>query len=280
MDKYLKEDYLKKAKVWVVVATHKEYEMPDDIMYIPLHVGAEGKVDENGKQLDLGFQMDNVGDNISEMNPQFCELTGLYWIWKNLRADYKGLVHYRRHFKGRGGKPITYRELKPILKDYKVIVPKKRRYYIETLIQHYEHNHFKEELDTARDILLEEYPWYENAYNKAMNRTWGYMFNMMIMRTDLLNEYCEWLFDILFKLTDKLNAEGDKELTSFENRFPGRISERFFNVWLEYQIEIERLKREDIYEIPFFYTEKISKISKASTFLKAKLLHKKPQKSF
>ena len=72
--------------------------MPADDIYLPLHVGAEGKVDEKGRALDLGWVKDNTGDNISRLNPGYCELTGLYWGWKNLKADYIGLVHYRRHF--------------------------------------------------------------------------------------------------------------------------------------------------------------------------------------
>ena len=75
----------------VIVATHKKYEMPNDKMYIPIHVGSEGKK-------ELGYVKDNTGDNISDKNSYFCELTGLYWAWKNLDFDYLGLVHYRRHF--------------------------------------------------------------------------------------------------------------------------------------------------------------------------------------
>ena len=70
----------------IIIATHKKYQMPADSMYIPLHVGAEGKKDETGKELNLGYVKDNTGDNISKMNPSFCELTGLYWDWKNLNA--------------------------------------------------------------------------------------------------------------------------------------------------------------------------------------------------
>ena len=78
-------------KVTVVVATHKPYGMPADPLYLPLHVGAEGKE-------SIGFAGDNTGEHISAKNPQFCELTGLYWAWKNLDADHLGLVHYRRYF--------------------------------------------------------------------------------------------------------------------------------------------------------------------------------------
>ena len=295
-DRFINQDYARKAKAWVVVATHKEFEMPKDKMYIPLHVGAEGKTDEAGNPLDFGFQKDNTGENISDKNAQFCELTGLYWAWKNLKADYIGLVHYRRYFKGIGkdktrkgdlfDKVLKYRQLKPLLGEYKVIVPNKRRYYIETLEKHYAHNHYIKELDTAKEVMLEKYPEYEEAYNKALGRTWGYMFNMMIMQRDLLNEYCEWLFDILFEMTKRLDAEADgenyagKELSFFENRFPGRVSERIFNVWLEYQLETGRINKNEIKEIPFMYMEKINIWNKGVTFLRAKFTGKKPEKSF
>lgn len=131
-------------RVQIIIATHKKYRMPDDEMYLPLHVGAEGKTDEFGNPLDLGYVKDNSGDNISELNPGFCELTGLYWAWKNLDADYIGLAHYRRHFaRTRGGdvwnRVLTYKDLEPYLGIVKVFVPKKRRYVIETLYSHYEH---------------------------------------------------------------------------------------------------------------------------------------------
>ena len=78
--------------VKIIVATHKKYRMPVDEMYLPVHVGAVGN------ETISGCQRDDEGENISALNPYFCELTGLYWAWKNLEADYIGLVHYRRHF--------------------------------------------------------------------------------------------------------------------------------------------------------------------------------------
>ena len=55
----------------IIVATHKKYQMPNDDIYLPIHVGAEGKE-------SIGYQADNVGENISNKNSYFCELTGLY----------------------------------------------------------------------------------------------------------------------------------------------------------------------------------------------------------
>lgn len=80
-----------KKYIKIVVATHKKYRMPEDGCYLPLQVGKAGKE-------ALGYQGDDTGDNISEKNPYYCELTGLYWAWKNLDAEYIGLVHYRRYF--------------------------------------------------------------------------------------------------------------------------------------------------------------------------------------
>lgn len=62
----------------LIVATHKAFQMPkDDNLYLPIHVGAEGKE-------DLGYTGDNTGQHISLLNPYYCELTGLYWAWKIL----------------------------------------------------------------------------------------------------------------------------------------------------------------------------------------------------
>ena len=77
--------------VKVIVATHKKYYMPNDKLYLPVQVGASGKN-------SIGYQRDDEGENISEKNPYYCELTGLYWAWKNLDVEYIGLCHYRRYF--------------------------------------------------------------------------------------------------------------------------------------------------------------------------------------
>lgn len=78
-----------------------------------------------------GFRVskDNTGENISNKNAAYCELTGLYWAWKNLDTDYTGLAHYRRHFGKKTKAPfegvLTYNELRPMLEKYKIFVPKK-----------------------------------------------------------------------------------------------------------------------------------------------------------
>ncbi|MBQ6230906.1 MAG: DUF4422 domain-containing protein [Eubacterium sp.] len=273
-----------KVDIKVIIATHKKYRMPKDKLYLPLHVGAEGKTDEEGNPLDLGYQKDNTGENISELNPSFCELTGLYWAWKNLDADYVGLAHYRRHFMGKGkGKDLFDKVLREkevrflIKKGYRVILPKKRNYYIESLYSHYVHTYKAEEIDATRDVINDLYPDYVQAYDEVVKRKSGYMFNMMILPKELMDDYCEWLFNILFELTERVDSSG---WSDFQKRYAGRISEIIFNVWLEKKIADDVIKKEEIAELPFVYMEKVSKFKKGTAFLKAKFFHKGYEKSF
>ena len=274
----LRGDYMADGKtVKIIVAAHKAFRMPQDEMYLPLHVGAEGKKDQNGQPLDIGFVRDNTGDNISLKNPGYCELTGLYWAWKNLDAEYIGLAHYRRHFSlHRTRDPfdgvLKYSELVPLLRRKRVIVPKKRRYYIESLYNHYKHTHYISQLDETRRIIEEKYPDYLPSFDRVVRRTWGHMFNMMIMERGLVDEYCRWLFDILFELEKRVKA-GMVEmppLSSFQARFYGRISEIIFNVWLDDCLRTGKLSKKDIYEIPCRFMEKENWFRKVWGFLKAK----------
>lgn len=257
----------------VIIATHKKYEMPEDELYLPVHVGKEGKI-------EIGYVGDNTGDNISEKNASYCELTGLYWAWKMLDCEYLGLAHYRRHFTikskrqqkklGLLNSVLTKAEIEPVLKEYPIVVPKKRNYYIETLYSHYAHTHYKEHLDITREIIADMYPEYLKEFDAVMNQTGGYMFNMFIMRKDLSDEYCEWLFSILFELEDRL---GEQNYSFFQGRFYGRVSEIIFNVWLAH-------KKLPYKEIPYMYMEKINWWKKGTAFLQAKLFGKRYEGSF
>lgn len=265
----------------VIVATHKKYRMPTDSLYLPLCVGAEGKEKSSGNNTGTDFMKDNTGENISELNPFFCELTGLYWAWKNLNEDYIGLVHYRRHFsmnnKSGYANILKYEELSPFLGKVKIFLPNKRRYYIETLYSHYKHTHYANQLDVTRKIIEEKCPSYVASYDTIIKHTYGYMFNMMIVEKSLLNEYCTWLFDILFELDKRIYTNN---LNTFQKRYLGRISEIIFNVWLEQKLKDGEINKDEIMEIPYIHMEKINWLKKGKAFLKAKFLGKKYAGSF
>ena len=254
----------------IIIATTKVYPMPEDPMYLPVQVGAQGKD-------DIGYQRDDQGINISGKNPMFCELTGLYWAWKNLDCDYIGLAHYRRRFKGKNGSDLTNEEASLIFDKSKIIVPGKRRYYIETLKSHYDHTHFPEDLEVTRKVIEEICPDYLPSYDKAVGRTWGYMFNMCIMERSLLDRYCSWVFQVLDEVVKRIDVSGR---SAFETRYPGRISEIIYNAWLLKMMEDKVISPEDIAEVPLYYTEKEKVFAKGVAFLKAKFLGKKQEKSF
>lgn len=259
-----------KKNIKIVIATHKKYKMPEDEMYLPLHVGSEGKE-------DLGYQKDNTGENISLKNPYFCELTGLYWVWKNLNADYIGLAHYRRHFmytkKSNNDKflnVLTYKEASDLLEKNDVILPKKRNYIIETLYNHYKHTMYVEPLDETRNIIKKLYPDYLDEFDDLKKRRSAHMFNMFIMKKEIFDDYCKWLFDILFELEKKVD---NTQYDNFHARFYGRISELLLDVYL-------RKNNIGYKEINFIYMEKINKVAKVKGFLMAKFGGKKYGKSF
>lgn len=269
-------------EVKIIIATHKKYRMPKDKMYLPLQVGAACNVDESGNLLNIGYNKDNVGENISKLNGSFCELTGLYWAWKNLDADYIGLAHYRRHFSmirkmDKWDSILTYEQLKPYLGKVRVFTPSKRRYFIESLYSHYAHTHYASQLDMTRRIIRKKYPEYIPSYDKVVNHTYGYMFNMMILDKTLLDEYCSWLFDILFSLQHKIEERG---LSAFQKRCYGRISEIIFNVWLDKKLSSGEISKNQVKEIPYIHMEKINWCKKGKAFLMAKLFHKKYESSF
>lgn len=206
----------------VIVATHKAYRMPPDACYLPLQVGAAGKP-------SLGFSRDDTGENISARNRNWCELTGLYWGWKNLAAEAVGLAHYRRHFRGRAG-IATQGELAAALEKSGVVLPKKRNYFIETNRSQYVHAHHAEDLDLTRQILTERYPSYVAAFDRSMKSCSGHRFNMFVMRRDLADRYCEWLFDVLFELERRLDIS---RYSAYDARVFGFVSERLIDVWVE-----------------------------------------------
>ena len=249
----------------ILVATHKKYWMPEDEVYLPIHVGKEGKQ-------DLGYIGDNTGNNISIKNSNYCELTAIYWAWKNLEADYIGLVHYRRYFTKHNLRKcetkkqdiLTKNDFENILKDVDIIVPDKRKYYIETIRSHYNHSYYEKDLNETENIIKEIYPEYSIAFNKVMNRTWAHMFNMFVMRKDYFNEYCEWLFTILFELEKRIDISS---YTVMEARVFGFISELLLDVWLE-------TKQIRYKEVNVSFMEKQNWLKKGGLFLKRKVLGK------
>ena len=211
-----------------VVATHKEYRIPSSSLYIPVQAGA-------ALHEPLPYIGDNTGDHISEKNRNFCELTCLYWAWKNLPAEYLGLCHYRRYFclhrkKDPWVSVLTSEQADTLMKKAPLLLPRKRNYFIETNYTQYIHAHNEQDLTVTRAILTEKCPEYLSAFDAVMRSTKGHRFNMFLMRRDLLDAYCNWLFSVLFVLEERLDISG---YSDNDKRVFGFVAERLLDVWVE-----------------------------------------------
>lgn len=257
-------------KYQIIIASHLKCDVPQDVIYVPLQVGAEGKE-------PFGFRQDNQGENISSYNAYFCELTGLYWAWKNLNSEYLGLVHYRRYFRGSmlvklGGKNykiLSRKNLDRLLGEQELILPRKRHYFIETNESQYIHAHHSIGLKITRDVLLELYPEYMDAWNTTMKLRSGHRFNMFIMKKTLCDDYCEWLFSILFSVQSKIDI---RQWNKSEQRIFGYLAERLLDVWL--------IKNKLPYkEVRYIFIGKQHWGKKISGFIKRKFVRKSDETS-
>lgn len=215
-------------KTIILSVSHNGNRIPDGTGCLPIIAGSVF----SDEAVPSGYLRDDSGDNISFKNRNYCELTALYWAWKNLDADVLGICHYRRFFASpqHRNKILNEDESRHLLNHFDVILPKARNYIVETNYQQYVHSHHTEDLALTRDIISELHQDYLDAYDRRMAMTKGHRFNMFIMKRSLLDEYCSWLFEILFDLEKNLDishySENDKRVFGF-------VAERLLDVWLD-----------------------------------------------
>lgn len=256
--------------VRILVMAHRPYAMPDGELYLPLQIGAAG-------QADCGMVRDDTGDNLSALNPYYSELTGLYWAWRNLTCDYVGLVHYRRYLAGRqifvaNGKRhkiLSAAEVAQLLTTADVILPRPR-YYAESLYRHYAQTTYPEPLRITGEIIREKYPAYAAEFEQLKYRRHAHMLNMFVMKKDLLDEYCRWLFDILGELQRRIDV---KQYNAFHARLFGRIGELLLDVWL-------RTKKVKYREVKVVNLEPVNYPRKVWRYLLARFGGQKYQASY
>ena len=181
---------MEKDTIKILVCAHKADEnIRCDEVYMPIQVGKDLHND-----LDLGFTNDNTGDNISYKNPYYCELTAMYWAWKNLHnLKYIGLCHYRRYFDVDLNKNNITQILdgKDIILSRPLVLPFNNLTNLETLIG-------KEDIHILFDELLTFYPDSRAALvDYALGSNKWILANMFVCRKELFDEYCNFIFPVL-----------------------------------------------------------------------------------
>ena len=164
---------------------------------------------------------DNTGEHISEKNRQYCELTALYWIWKNDSSKYKGLCHYRRHF------DLDEKKLSLLaISDIDVVLTIPIVNY-PNVGEMYSYDHSKEDWDVLMEAIGALQPEYIKSAERVQNGTYYYAYNMLIAKEAIFNRYCEWLFPILEYCNKKCGVRED----SYQNRYVGFMGERLLSIY-------------------------------------------------
>lgn len=247
----------------------------DESIYFPVRCGAY--FDPNINTI-IG---DDTGDNISHKRDSYCELTVQYWAWKNIKADYYGLCHYRRYLsssqidyvRGTSEKDngcilmdfispenivkygLDSESIQSLVEEYDVIccedikVRKLNNY--DLMVKHFEY-HNVDDMYLAIDILKRKYPDFSEIADEYMKSNSTRLYNCFIMKSDIFNKYSSWLFDILFELEKHLDMSS-YGFTKY--RTPGTIGERLFGIYILY---LQREKKYLIKEVPLVFIKDVS----------------------
>jgi len=251
-------------KIEIFVACHKPSVLPKNDYFVPIHVGAA-----KSKILMEKMLRDDQGENISEKNPQYCEMTAQYWAWKHSNADYIGLCHYRRFLsfsdkefdnltadnRGHVAIPILSETtlmkygledkiaLEKYITDNDIIVPKAQdlsKVYTPlgwqpTVLKHWlAHDRALinvEDLNTMFEIVKANYPQIYHSMKEYLDGKYFYGFNTFVMRRDLFNEMCTFEFDVLAKLEQKVDISNYNQQLS---RIYGFMGEILFSSFVHY----------------------------------------------
>ena len=176
---------------------------------------------ENDKKSHWKGCRDDTGSNISDRNRQFCELTALYWIWKNAKEDILGIEHYRRRF-------ILEDDWKKHMTEEGVDVILPVPLYVAPHIKgNYFFRHDRRPWNAMLEVLRDRGDEYERA-RVFFEGTGCYSpCNMLIARREILYELCDWLFPILFQVAGRVGELQD----AYQNRYPGFLSERLISFY-------------------------------------------------
>ena len=181
-------------KIKILVAQHKEAEVFHNEVYIPIHVG------KALSKTELGILCDDTGDNISHLNPYFCELTAQYWAWKNMHdVEYIGLCHYRRYFQTE----FTMENVEQLM-DGADIVLAKSIFFSENLYSNLSRDLVPEDILAFFLYMKGRFQNDQDVINFLINCNHFNPCNMFVCKKSLFDEFCQWQVSILFDLFEIL----------------------------------------------------------------------------
>jgi lipopolysaccharide biosynthesis glycosyltransferase len=239
---------MQNVRIKILVCHHKQSPYIKNECVLPIEVGKF----LHTTKLDYCIG-DDTGDNISKKNPYWCELTALYWAWKNLDADYYGLMHYRRYlsFENNEGYQVitSLREksiqesLKPtniynFCRDVDIITgpiwpihPVGLDNLVMSSYDFYKREHVQADMDITLSVIKDKYPDFYFAALDELSSNYCFFMNLMVLKKELFYSYCEFLFGVLNEVEKKINLNNRD---SYQKRVFGFLAERLSNIFVIY----------------------------------------------
>ncbi len=264
----------KEPKISLYVSCHKESYVPKMPLLKPIQVGAAVADKRLSNMLH-----DDEGENISDKNRQYCELTAQYWAWKNDKeSDYFGFFHYRRYlsfspvlldedcFGNVVIEDINEENLKLIGLDVNRIKREVEKYDLitslptdlanngKTVYGHYKFcspYHRIEDLEIALEVIEDIYPEYYEAAKEYINSSKAYFCNLYIMNKKTFYEYNNWIFSIIDEHRKRRNFD---QYSIDESRIYGFLSERLFGIYYLYKKKDSAFKFKELQRTWFLDT--------------------------
>lgn len=277
----------------ILVCAHKITPTLETNNFKPILLGTEYRDSETRKYFQK-YLFDNIGDNISTKQPNYAELSAIYWAWKNIEllgdADYIGFFHYRRFLnfkeKIRGMNPWEYaffdfrdetkksfgwtkKDIEDVCGDADIIVTESEKILDPddwvspaTLEIHYKKAHYAEDFDMTIETIEKLYPDYIDVIDDFKNTQTGHYCNVFIMKREMFVEYAEWLFSILFEMEKYIDVKDEKYNGSndVQRRVFGFLGERLLNCFIIYQRKKKGVKIGEYQRLVGYLTTKEKKM--------------------
>lgn len=237
----------------ILVAYHKPAKLIKNDVFVPIHVGRaiatekykQNEIDRDDYNWLINNMIgDDTGDNISNLNNHYCEMTALYWAWKNFdklgNPDYVGLCHYRRFFRLEDF--ISHIEQSDIYMTESVIYPEK-------LNMQFSEFHTEQGLSLLKKTVAELFENDAESIEEFFDSEKLHLYNMFIMKKELFFEYAQWVFKIINQIHQTIDYEN---MSAYNQRYPGFCAERLLSYFVQ-----KKYKNNDITlkEIPFIYQD-------------------------
>lgn len=271
-------------KIFVSHRIDIDSELINNPLYIPVRCGAVFD-----QENPIGILGDDTGDNISEKRMSFCEFTVQYWAWKNVKADYYGLCHYRRylsfspkHFRTDSYNMIhkavltpgckrkygllNWQEMEQEICGYDMLVSERvdvrsiltPHGRCETVLEHWTAQDGiylkKSSIELMFQLIDELAPQYSQSAKEYFSGPWHRGFNCYIMKKELFEQLCAFQFPILFEIERRLDTSG---YTQTMRRTPAFIGEMLYGIFVYH---METYKKLHIKELQLLFFRDTSRI--------------------